>query len=109
MSRCEILYRAERHCERLHQLFEQQQTEYKVDFEGVGFALFEHIDRIETQYHSLLKKQEKAQPPKLKFWQRGYALFTLGVLGVALGMVGATGGGLGFIPRLMPRHSASLR
>ncbi|HGS4571771.1 TPA: type VI secretion system ImpA family N-terminal domain-containing protein [Vibrio cholerae] len=82
------LYRAERHCERLHQLFEQQQTEYKVDFEGVGFALFEHIDRIETQYHSLLKKQEKAQPPKLKFWQHGYALFTLGVLGVALGVVG---------------------
>ncbi|ENM5786535.1 ImpA family type VI secretion system protein [Vibrio metoecus] len=80
------LYRAERHCERLHQLFEQQQTEYKVDFEGVGFALFEHIDRIETQYHSLLKKQEKVQPPKLKFWQRGYGLCMFGAVGLALGV-----------------------
>ncbi|ENM5743582.1 ImpA family type VI secretion system protein [Vibrio metoecus] len=81
------LYRAERHCERLHQLFEQQQTEYKVDFEGVGFALFEHIDRIETQYHSLLKKQEKVQPPKLKFWQRGYGLCMFGAVGLALGVI----------------------
>ncbi|EEW10338.1 type VI secretion system ImpA family N-terminal domain-containing protein [Vibrio mimicus] len=83
------LYRAERHCERLHQLFELQQTEYKVDFEGVGFALFEHIDRIETQYHSLLKKQEKNEPPKLKFWQRGYGLVLLGLVGISIG--GAVG------------------
>lgn len=82
------LYRAERHCERLHQLFEQQQTEYKVDFEGVGFALFEHIDRIETQYHSMLKKQENREPPKLKFWQRGYGLVALSLLGVGVGLMG---------------------
>ncbi len=61
------LYRAERHCELLHQLFEQQQTEYKVDFEGVRFALFEHIDRIETPYHSLLKSRRRLSHLSLSF------------------------------------------
>lgn len=65
------LYRAERYCERLYQLVEMKNTNYKVDFEGVGFALFEHIDRIETQYHSYLKKQEKIETPELRFWQKG--------------------------------------
>lgn len=55
------LYRAEKCCERLHQVLEAQQPEHLVDFEGVGFALFEHIDRIETQYHTLLKRQQKQQ------------------------------------------------
>lgn len=33
------LYRAEKCCERLHQVLEAQQPEHLVDFEGVGFAL----------------------------------------------------------------------
>lgn len=53
------LYRAERYCERLHQLLEQQQPSQIVDFESVGFALFEHIDRIEARYHTLMKRQDK--------------------------------------------------
>ncbi|EHU4915519.1 ImpA family type VI secretion system protein [Vibrio vulnificus] len=81
------LYRAERYCERLHQLFEYQQTEYKVDFEGVGFALFEHIDRIETHYHSLLKKQNKNQMPEIKLWQKNHGLAVLGGLGIAIGLI----------------------
>ncbi|MGO1296478.1 MAG: type VI secretion system ImpA family N-terminal domain-containing protein [Vibrio sp.] len=53
------LYRAERYCERLHQLLEQQQPQQLIDFESLGYALFEHIDRIEARYHTLLKRQEK--------------------------------------------------
>ncbi|QXO15825.1 type VI secretion system ImpA family N-terminal domain-containing protein [Vibrio ostreae] len=62
------LYRCERLCERIHHQLEQQQPDYPVDFESVGFVLFEHIDRIETQYHSLVKRQMQQQaqePPKV--------------------------------------------
>lgn len=79
------LYRAERFCDRLHQLVEKQSTDYKVDFEGVGFALFEHIDRIETQYHNLLKKQERSEPLKLKFWQKGLGMSVIAVCAVVVG------------------------
>lgn len=81
------LYRAERFCDRLHQLVEKQSTDYKVDFEGVGFALFEHIDRIETQYHNLLKKQERSEPPKLKFWQKGLGMSTIAACAVVVGVL----------------------
>ncbi|MCG6227627.1 type VI secretion system ImpA family N-terminal domain-containing protein [Vibrio furnissii] len=64
------LYRCERFCERIHHQLERQQPEYLVDFEGVGFVLFEHIDRIETQYHSLVKRQHQqagdAEPQVLR-------------------------------------------
>lgn len=62
------LYRCERLCERIHHQLEKQQPDYPVDFESVGFVLFEHIDRIETQYHSLVKRQMQQQaqePPKV--------------------------------------------
>lgn len=55
------LYRCERYCERIHRLIEQQQPEYEVNFDGVGFALFEHIDRIETQYYSLVKRHPQQE------------------------------------------------
>lgn len=55
------LYRSERMCERIHEWMSLQQPKHEVDFEGLGFVLFEHIDRIETQYHTLVKRQEKQQ------------------------------------------------
>lgn len=55
------LYRCERYCDRIHQIIGLQQPKYHVDFEGVGFAIFEKIDQIETQYHVLEKRQKKTQ------------------------------------------------
>lgn len=53
------LYRSERMCDRIHQCLTLQQPEVKVDFEAIGFVLFEHIDQIETRYHTAIKRQEK--------------------------------------------------
>ena len=85
------LYRAESHCERLHQLLEAQQPDHLVDFEGVGFALFEHIDRIETQYHTLMKRQHKEEAqqvpsvPKARHWLWCGVMFLVGLAVYAFG------------------------
>ncbi|WPC76866.1 type VI secretion system ImpA family N-terminal domain-containing protein [Vibrio porteresiae] len=88
------LYRAERCCERLHQVLENQQPEQLVDFEGIGFALFEHIDRIETQYHTLVKRQQKQkteQAPTVSVTRyRVTALITL-LLGAIVALAGTWG------------------
>lgn len=78
------LYRAERYCERLHQLLEQQQPQQLIDFESLGYALFEHIDRIEARYHTLLKREEKETQslhnwvPRTRHYWRLVAAFLCG-------------------------------
>ncbi|WP_394127220.1 type VI secretion system ImpA family N-terminal domain-containing protein [Vibrio hepatarius] len=55
------LYRSERLCEKAHHWLATSQPEHEVNFEGVGFVLFEHIDKIETQYHTAVKRVEKSE------------------------------------------------
>lgn len=83
------LYRCERFCERLNTILESQQPDCLVDFEGVGFAIFEHIDRLETQYHSLLKRHnqvDKAQTARAQKRARitHVTAFAAGILAVAV-------------------------
>ncbi|OOF34039.1 type VI secretion system ImpA family N-terminal domain-containing protein [Salinivibrio costicola] len=53
------LYRCEKLCDTLYHVLEQQQPKYVVDYEGIAYVLFEHIDRIETRFHSALKQQQR--------------------------------------------------
>lgn len=53
------LYFSERMCDRIYNWMKIQQPNVEVDFEGVCFVLFEHIDQIETRYHTVLKRREK--------------------------------------------------
>ncbi|SIO32196.1 type VI secretion system ImpA family N-terminal domain-containing protein [Salinivibrio sp. ES.052] len=53
------LYRCEKLCDTLYHVFEQQQPKHVVDYEGLAYVLFEHIDRIETRFHSVIKQQQK--------------------------------------------------
>ncbi|OLQ90617.1 type VI secretion protein [Vibrio panuliri] len=53
------LYRCENMCDRIHQWMALQQPDVSVDFDGVGYVLFEHIDHIETRYHTAIKRQDK--------------------------------------------------
>lgn len=66
------LYRSERICERIHHWITLQQPEVEVDFEGVGFVLFEHIDQIETRYHTAIKRQEKQRENDNKVTRKRY-------------------------------------
>jgi type VI secretion system protein VasL len=79
------LYRAEQYCDRLHQIMVQQ-TDYKVDFESIGFVLFEHIDRIETLYHNVLKKSEPKELTILSFWQKRNIATTIVLFSILLGI-----------------------
>ncbi|MGD8111509.1 type VI secretion system ImpA family N-terminal domain-containing protein [Vibrio sp. TRT 17S01] len=79
------LYRCENYFDRIFLLIEHQQPEYQVDFEGVAFAVFEHIDRIETKYHSLVKVDEEHQAEvlrkgkaKQRWWLAGCFLLGIG-------------------------------
>lgn len=85
------LYRSERLCERIHHWMTLQQPQVEVDFEGVGFVLFEHIDQIETRYHTAIKRQEKQRESdnrvtrKRYFWSLAGTFFsTLAVSGVSV-------------------------
>ncbi|MBC5850642.1 type VI secretion system ImpA family N-terminal domain-containing protein [Vibrio metschnikovii] len=83
------LYRCERFLERIYAILESQQPDNLVDFDGVGFAIFEHIDRLETQYQSLLKRHEQTDlVVQEKYRKRSYVMyaiyFSIGVLISAL-------------------------
>ncbi|AYO02915.1 type VI secretion system ImpA family N-terminal domain-containing protein [Vibrio parahaemolyticus] len=52
MESLRALYRCERYCEQLHRMTERKQPSLPVNFESIGFALFEHIDRLETQRYT---------------------------------------------------------
>ncbi|WBA16795.1 type VI secretion system ImpA family N-terminal domain-containing protein [Salinivibrio proteolyticus] len=53
------LYRCERLCDSLFHVLERQQPHHVVDYEGLAYVLFEHIDRIETRLHSAVKQQKR--------------------------------------------------
>ncbi|RTZ16421.1 type VI secretion protein [Vibrio aquaticus] len=55
------LYRSEQLCGRIYRWLEIEQPQYLVDYETIGFILFEHVDRIETQFHTALKQNKAAQ------------------------------------------------
>ncbi|WP_038176955.1 type VI secretion system ImpA family N-terminal domain-containing protein [Vibrio pacinii] len=85
------LYRSERLCERINDWLTLQQPEQRVNFEGVGFVLFEHIDQIETRYHTALKRQEKQRQESSE--KVSPQRFRLGL--VAAGLLGSVIGGGG--------------
>jgi type VI secretion system protein VasL len=51
------LYRIERLCERISYLLIHQFDQSSLDFESIGYAIFEHIDAIETSYQAVLKRE----------------------------------------------------
>ncbi|WGW01273.1 type VI secretion system ImpA family N-terminal domain-containing protein [Vibrio sp. YMD68] len=84
------LYRSERMCESIHHWMTLHQPEIDVNFEGVGFVLFEHIDRIETRYHTALKRQEKQQNKTGDFTRKHYRLSLIATYFIAT-LVSITG------------------
>lgn len=46
------LYRCERYCEQIDQIFTETQPEYVANMDGIAYIIFEHIDRLEIQYRS---------------------------------------------------------
>ncbi|HGF5073405.1 type VI secretion system ImpA family N-terminal domain-containing protein [Vibrio parahaemolyticus] len=52
MNHLRALYRCERYCEQLHRMMAQLQPSYSVNYENIGFALFEHIDRLEAALYT---------------------------------------------------------
>lgn len=55
------LYRCERYCEQIDQIFIEKQPEYVANMDGIAYVIFEHIDRLEIQYRS--KQKVAAIPP----------------------------------------------
>jgi type VI secretion system protein VasL len=49
------LYRCEECCKRISCFLRQEHPDIKVDFESVGYLLFEHIDALEIRYQVALK------------------------------------------------------
>ncbi|MBE3756819.1 type VI secretion protein [Vibrio parahaemolyticus] len=94
MESLRALYRCERYCEQLHRMMEQKQPTHSVNFEGIGFALFEHIDRLETQLYTASKAPvtevadvtAKVAPPSS--WRRLGRFMSAGMLMIAA-MIGA--------------------
>lgn len=85
------LYRSERVCERIHHWMTLQQPQVDVDFEGVGFVLFEHIDQIETRYHTAIKRQEKQRENDNRVTRRRYYWSLTGTLVSTLVVSGVCG------------------
>lgn len=78
------LYRSEQLCGRIYRWLELEQPQSLVDYETIGFILFEHVDRIETQFHTALKLSKTAQYVDGKSDQKRFKK------GVALGVCIAT-------------------
>jgi type VI secretion system protein VasL len=56
------LYRCERYCDQLDHLLNNQQPTYSVNFETLGYVIFDYIDRIETQFHTLCRSGLAPEP-----------------------------------------------
>lgn len=84
------LYRCENYFERLNLLIEYSQPDHLVDFESVAFAIFEHLDRIETRTDALLRQSDELFSVKLKKRQKRSHLWMLGffTLGIFLALTG---------------------
>lgn len=94
ISLLRALYRCERYCDQLHRMIALKQPQHAVNFEGIGFALFEHIDRLEAQLYTtkiepmppVVVPQDTSQPPQRRSWLRwgmaGALLVFIAVSGV---------------------------
>jgi type VI secretion system protein VasL len=51
------LYRIEHLCERINHLIRHQHPQLVVDYQTLGFAVFQHIDVIETRYQLACKRE----------------------------------------------------
>ncbi len=84
ISLLRALYRCERYCDQLHRMIALKQPQHAVNFEGIGFALFEHIDRLEAQlYTTKTESEQQAVLPQLplrRSWLRWGMTGTLLVL-----------------------------
>ncbi|WP_027695693.1 type VI secretion system ImpA family N-terminal domain-containing protein [Vibrio litoralis] len=60
------LYRCERHCEQIDQIFTEKQPEFVANMDGIAYVIFEHIDRLEIQYKSKQKVAEISPPSEQK-------------------------------------------
>lgn len=94
MESLRALYRCERYCEQLHRMMDRKQPSFPVNFESIGFALFEHIDRLETQHYtaSPTTVSETTQPIAVKntrssSWRRWGV--RLGGIFIIVAMIGA--------------------
>jgi type VI secretion system protein VasL len=56
------LYRCESYCDRLHYMLNKQQPAYPVNFETLGYVIFDNIDRIETQFQALCRSGLAPEP-----------------------------------------------
>ncbi|WP_348224396.1 type VI secretion system ImpA family N-terminal domain-containing protein [Vibrio parahaemolyticus] len=85
-ERLRELYRCERYCEQLHQMMQIKQPTVMVNFESIGFALFEHVDRLEAKWYTANHSHcvEKTQEPSLSLsshsWRKQGLFWGLAVL-----------------------------
>ncbi|WP_234498017.1 type VI secretion system ImpA family N-terminal domain-containing protein [Vibrio maritimus] len=77
------LYRCERYCDQLHQMMQLKQPTLAVNFESIGFALFEHIDRLEAKWYTVDHShclKETLLPPSSHSWRKQGLFLVLAVL-----------------------------
>lgn len=93
ISLLRALYRCERYCDQLHRMIALKQPQHAVNFEGIGFALFEHIDRLEAQLYTTKTEpalqgavsQDIPQPSRRRSW------FRWGMAGALLVFIAVSG------------------
>jgi type VI secretion system protein VasL len=56
------LYRCESYCDRLHYMLNKQQPAYPVNYETLGYVIFDFIDSIERQFHTLCRSGLAPEP-----------------------------------------------
>ncbi|GAL16090.1 type VI secretion-related protein VasL [Vibrio astriarenae] len=80
------LYRCERYCDQLHQMMQLKQPTLAVNFENIGFVLFEHVDRLEAKWYTanhsyrLKETQEHSLPLSSDSWRKRGLFSVLAVL-----------------------------
>ncbi|MGY2573337.1 type VI secretion system ImpA family N-terminal domain-containing protein [Vibrio sp. C8] len=98
------LYRSERMCGTIHHWMSIQQPDISVDFEGVGFVLFEHIDKIETRYYTALKRQDKQLNENADRVSRKRHYYTLATTCLVTAALSLTGLWLYYHPNLWNKY-----
>ncbi len=86
MNHLRALYRCERYCEQLHRMIAQLQPSHSVQYESIGFALFEHIDRLEAALYTVKGASAPCSPDTMPsaVQSKPKSWFKRGLLGGAL-------------------------
>ncbi|HBC3509029.1 TPA: type VI secretion system ImpA family N-terminal domain-containing protein [Vibrio parahaemolyticus] len=94
VDRLRDLYRCERYCDQLHQMMQLKQPTLAVNFESIGFALFEHVDRLEAKWYTtppscrVEETQEPSLPLPSRSWRKQGLFWGLAVfISVCVGLV----------------------